>query len=181
MKIKVLVLLAFAFNFIGWVEAQEKEKNQVKKEEAKSLQAGDRCPNFSYEDIHGNKVTLKDLRGKYVYIDIWATWCPPCRDELPFLKTLEEKFKDKNIWFVSISCDKNKEKWMKMVKEEKLGGIQLHMGKDWSFMEAFNNRKIPRFILVDRKGKIISPKTSRPSEPETEEMLRALKGINSNR
>ena len=86
-------------------------------------------------------------------------------------------FKDKNIWFVSISCDNDKKKWIEMVKGDKLGGIQLHMGDDWSFMEAFGNRKIPRFILVDRKGKIISPKTTRPSEPETETMLKALKGL----
>ncbi len=177
MKTGLLILLAFILSSITSVEAQERKNGKTMEKEERPLQAGDRCPNFSFEDIDGKKVTLKSLKGKYIFIDIWATWCPPCRDELPFLKVLEEKFKDRNIWFVSISCDKDKKKWVEMVKREKLGGIQLHMGDDWSFMEAFGNRKIPRFILVDPKGKIISPKTSRPSEPGTEVMLKALKGL----
>lgn len=177
MRTGLFILFVFVLSSAISVEAQARKKEKTIEKEERPLQAGDRCPNFSFEDIHGKKVSLKALRGKYIFIDIWATWCPPCRDELPFLKVLEEKFKDKNIWFVSISCDNDKKKWIEMVKGDKLGGIQLHMGDDWSFMEAFGNRKIPRFILVDRKGKIISPKTSRPSEPETETMLKALKGL----
>ena len=111
----------------------------------------DRCPNFSFEDIDGKKVTLKSLKGKYIFIDIWATWCPPCRDELPFLKVLEEKFKDRNIWFVSISCDKDKKKWVEMVKREKLGGIQLHMGDDWSFMDSVIERFPVLYWLIPRE------------------------------
>lgn len=177
MRTGLFILFVFVLSSAISVEAQARKKEKTIEKEERPLQAGDRCPNFSFEDIHGKKVSLKALRGKYIFIDIWATWCPPCRDELPFLKVLEEKFKDKNIWFVSISCDNDKKKWIEMVKGDKLGGIQLHMGDDWSFMEAFGNRRIPRFILVDRKGKIISPKTTRPSEPETETMLKALKGL----
>lgn len=151
-------------------------KGKVEKEIV-PLKVGDRCPVFNFEDIHGKKVSLKKFRGQYVFIDIWATWCPPCRDELPYLRILEQNLKDKNICFVSISCDKDKQKWKNMVDKENLGGVQLYMGSDRDFMEAFGNRKIPRFVLVDPKGKIVSPKTSRPSEAETEPMLRALKGI----
>ena len=166
MRTGLFILLAFVLSCVTSVEAQERKKGKTIEKEERPLQAGDRCPNFSFEDIDGKKVSLKALKGKYIFMDIWATWCPPCRDELPLLKVLEEKFKDRNIRFVSISCDR-----------DKLGGIQLHMGDDWAFMEAFGNRKIPRFILIDRKGKIISPKTTRPSEPETEVMLKALKGL----
>ena len=157
MRTGLFILFVFVLSCAISVEAQARKKGKAIEKEERPLQAGDRCPNFSFEDIHGKKVSLKALKGKYIFIDIWATWCPPCRDELPFLKVLEEKFKDKNIWFVSISCDNDKKKWIEMV--------------------AFGNRKIPRFILVDRKGKIISPKTTRPSEPETETMLKALKGL----
>ena len=58
---------------------------------------GQPAPDFSFPDMDGNMVSLEDLRGKYVYIDIWATYCSPCRAEIPYLQKLEEKLKDKNI------------------------------------------------------------------------------------
>ena len=83
----------------------------------------------------------------------------------------------KKIVFVSISCDKDKAAWEKMVKEQGLGGVQLHNGGDREFMTAFGIRGIPRFILLDKKGKIVNPNMTRPSNPETEKTLKALKGI----
>lgn len=138
---------------------------------------GEPSPSFKYMDIDGKEVSLEDLAGKYVFIDVWATWCGPCRGEIPALKELEHKFKDKNIHFVSISCDQDKSAWEKMVKEDKLGGIQLHNGADREFMETFMISGIPRFILLDREGKIVASDMSRPSNPVTVETLTALEGI----
>ena len=89
----MLILLSFVT-----VNAQEK----------KELKEGDQAPTFKYLDINGKEVSLSDLKGKYVYIDIWATWCGPCTGELPHLKELEKKMHGKKIVFVSISCDKDK-------------------------------------------------------------------------
>lgn len=138
---------------------------------------GQPSPTFKYLDIDGKEVSLSDLAGKYVYIDNWATWCGPCRGELPALKELEHKYKNKNIYFVSISCDQDKAAWEKMVKEDKLGGIQLHNGGDNTFMDAYMVTGIPRFILLDREGKIINANMSRPSNPETVKVFDALEGI----
>ena len=148
----MLILLSFVT-----VNAQEK----------KELKEGDQAPTFKY----------LDLKGKYVYIDVWATWCGPCQYELPHLKELEKKMHGKKIVFVSISCDKDKAAWEKMVKEQGLGGVQLHNGGDREFMTAFGIRGIPRFILLDKEGKIVNPNMTRPSNPETEKTLKALKGI----
>ena len=111
----MLILLSFVT-----VNAQEK----------KELKEGDQAPTFKYLDINGKEVSLSDLKGKYVYIDIWATWCGPCTGELPHLKELEKKMHGKKIVFVSISCDKDKAAWEKMVKEKGLEGVQLHNGGD---------------------------------------------------
>lgn len=138
---------------------------------------GQPSPSFKCLDINGNEVSLADLAGKYVYIDVWATWCGPCRGEIPHLKKLEHKYKGKNIHFVSISCDQDKAAWEKMVKEDKLEGIQLHFGKDQSFMDEYMIRGIPRFILLDREGKIIESNAPRPSNPKTVETFNALEGI----
>lgn len=132
---------------------------------------------FKYLDIKGKEVSLADLKGKYVYIDCWATWCGPCRGELPHLQKLEHQYKGKNIHFVSISCDQDKAAWEKMVKEDKLGGIQLHNGGDNEFMDFYMINGIPRFILLDREGKIVAANAPRPSNPETVKLFNSLKGI----
>lgn len=141
------------------------------------LKAGMQTVDFSYRDVDGNTVNLKDLRGKYVYIDVWATWCMPCRGELPDLKELKKKMEKKNICFVCISCDKDVEKWKQMVKDDGLTGIQVNTGGDQTFMKAYGIRAIPRFILIDPEGKIVNPEMSRPSQTVTLETLMNLKGI----
>lgn len=138
---------------------------------------GQASPEFRYSDIDGNEVGLSDLAGKYIFIDVWATWCGPCKREIPALRELEHQFKDKNITFVSISCDQNKAAWENMVKSEKLGGIQLHIGEDRMFMDEYMIRTIPRFILLDKEGKIITADMTRPSNPETVKTLEELEGL----
>ena len=158
----MLILLSFVT-----VNAQEK----------KELKEGDQAPTFKYLDINGKEVSLSDLKGKYVYIDIWATWCGPCTGELPHLKELEKKMHGKKIVFVSISCDKDKAAWEKMVKEKGLEGVQLHNGGDRAFMDAFGVKYIPRCILLDKGGKVVNANKTRPSNAETEKTLKALKGF----
>lgn len=124
-------------------------------------------PSFDYENHKGGKTKLEDLRGKYVYIDVWATWCGPCRAEIPHLKEVEKKYHGKNIEFVSISIDTKKdyEKWKKFVTEKELGGIQLYADNDWNseFVKSYNINGIPRFILIDPAGKIVNANADRPS------------------
>lgn len=103
--------------------------------------------------------------------------CGPCRGELPALKELEEKYAGKDIHFVSLSCDKNKKAWENMVTKDQLKGIQLHMGTDRTFMDAYLINGIPRFILLDRDGKIISANMTRPSDPKTAEKFNELLGL----
>lgn len=132
---------------------------------------------FKYQDIEGNRIALGDLKGKYVYIDVWATWCGPCCAELPHLKMLEKQFEGKNIYFVSISVDESKAAWVKKVQKDHLGGIQLHGGAKAQIKKDYMINAIPRFILLDREGKVIDRDMSRPSDPETAKTLNALEGI----
>jgi len=142
------------------------------------LNEGDPSPTFTYEDQFGKKVSLSDLKGKYVYIDVWATWCGPCKQEIPYLKEMDEAFKGKNIAFVSVSIDKmeHKDKWLKMIEEEDLRGIQLLADNDWNseFVSAYNIQGIPRFILIDQEGNIVNSNAPRPSDPSLQDMLNTL-------
>lgn len=133
---------------------------------------------FDYENHKGGKTKLEDLRGKYVYIDVWATWCGPCRAEIPSLKVVEQKFHGKNIEFVSISVDveKDHEKWQKFVTEKELGGIQLFADKDWrsDFIASYKINSIPRFLLIDPTGKIVDADAARPSDARLTAQLESL-------
>ena len=124
---------------------------------------------FNYENYKGGSNSLDDYKGKYVYLDIWATWCAPCKAEIPFLKQLEKDFHGRNIEFISISVDKKQayDKWRKMVEEEELTGVQLYADNDFQsdFIQAYGINAIPRFILIDPEGNIVSANEKRPSDP----------------
>jgi thiol-disulfide isomerase/thioredoxin len=133
----------------------------------KTLSPGNSSPKFAYKNAAGEVVALDDLKGKLVYVDVWATWCGPCKREIPNLKALELEFRKKAVAFVSISIDKQTDykKWLEMVKEMELEGIQLFADKDWSsdFVKNYAIDGIPRFILIDKQGNIISADAPRPS------------------
>lgn len=144
----------------------------------KEVVPGKASPTFNYENFKGGNTSLEDLRGKYVYIDVWATWCGPCLQEIPFLQEFEKDYADKNIQVVSISIDQEKDynKWRDMVENRNLGGIQLMADADWKsdFVQQYGIMGIPRFILLDPEGKIVSPDAYRPSNPKLREQVDAL-------
>ncbi|HKJ07217.1 MAG TPA: TlpA disulfide reductase family protein [Flavobacteriaceae bacterium] len=140
------------------------------------LGEGKPSPKFeNYENYNGGTTSLDDLKGKYVYVDVWATWCAPCKAEIPYLKELEEEYRDKNIEFVSISVDKAKdhETWKNMVAEKELKGVQLFAENDWNsqFVKDYKINGIPRFILIDPDGNIITPDAPRPSSEKLIELF----------
>ncbi|WP_323787638.1 TlpA family protein disulfide reductase [Psychroserpens sp.] len=148
-----------------------------------ALPEGSPSPTFdNYINYAGGTTSLSDLKGKYVYVDIWATWCGPCKREIPSLKKVEEQFHGKNIEFVSISVDDERrsgtkekafESWKNMVKDKQLGGIQLFSDNAWQsdFVKNYKVNGIPRFILIDPNGNIVSPDAPRPSNPKLVEIL----------
>lgn len=135
-----------------------------------TFKSGEKAFEFNFTDNNGKMVALKDFRGKAVYIDTWATWCAPCRAELPHLKKLEEAYKDdKRIAFVSISIDEEKDtqKWLDFIKKEELGGTQLHVnGWNNDYIKYYKINGIPRFLLIDQQGNIVSADAPRPSSGE---------------
>ena len=146
----------------------------------KVLAKGNPSPKFTdYENNAGGTISFDDLKGKYVYMDIWATWCGPCIAEIPFLKKVEKLYHTKNIEFLSISIDdvKDHEKWQKMIIDKELGGMQLLADNNWEsqFIQDYLIKGIPRFILLDPKGNIVSANAPRPSDKKLTELFDELK------
>ncbi len=156
-----------------------KENLNKKYNKIKNLIAGKASPKFDYENHKGGKTKLDDLKGKYVYIDVWATWCGPCIGEIPSLKKVEKQYHDKNIEFVSISIDTEKayETWKKMVVDKELGGVQLIADNAWKskFVTDYAIDGIPRFILIDTEGNIVNADAPRPSDPKLVALFDELK------
>jgi len=126
---------------------------------------------FDYENHKGGKTALKDLEGKLVYIEVWATWCGPCIKEMPYLTEIIKEYKDnENIVFVNISIDAINEydKWRTMVPAKNVGGIQLLADNslESEFMKYYSVGLIPRSIMLDAEGKIISQHAPRPSSKD---------------
>lgn len=143
------------------------------------LNEGQPSPKFiNYENNAGGTLSLDDLKGKYIYIDLWATWCAPCLEQVPYLKKLEKTYHDKNIYFLSISIDKPKDydKWKKMIVDKALGGIQVIADKGYKsqFAQEYFISSIPRFILIDPNGRIVANDAPRPSSPKLIDLFNKL-------
>ena len=150
---------------------------ELKYSAAINFTKGKTSPKFNnYENFDGSTTSLDDLKGKFVYIDVWATWCGPCKQQIPYLQKVEEAYHGKNIEFVSISTDrKNKyNAWRNMIESKGMGGIQLFAGDDHSFSQAYQINSIPRFILIDPNGNIVDANAPRPSDPSLIKLFDSL-------
>ena len=151
------------------------------------LAKGKPSPTFEgYENYKGGTTSLADLKGKYVYVDVWATWCGPCKAEIPALKALNKQYEGKNIHFVSLSIDddrshggswdKARENWKSMIAEKELTGIQLFAPNGWQsqFVLDYKIKGIPRFILIDPNGNVVKPDAPRPSDASLTALFTSL-------
>ena len=136
-------------------------------------QIGEPAIDFTYPDKEGNEFSLSTFKGNLVYVDVWATWCGPCKAEIPALKTLEHDYHNNNITFLSVSVDTDKEAWVNMVADKQLGGTQLWANGWTGITKSYAISGIPRFMLFDANGNVISLDAPRPSSEEIIELIEA--------
>jgi thiol-disulfide isomerase/thioredoxin len=185
MKLRILSALAFAFLMIQCEKKQEIEIGAITEKSPEEIASYvEYAPKFTFNSIQGQEVSLESLKGKILYIDIWATWCKPCLQQLPAMKELEEKYRDSNVQFVSISVDqdKDKEKWARMIQEKEMKGLQLFAGKSTSFSQDYKVSSIPRFVIIGKNGELINDNAPRPMSHMTgginEELVAMLDQLN---
>ncbi len=131
---------------------------QLKAQAGILLEQGEAAPELSYKDTDGEVINLSSLRGKYVLIDFWASWCGPCRRENPSVVKLYNKYKDKGFDIYSVSLDQQKERWVQAIEQDGLVW-ENHVSdlKGWSSAAAaqYGVRSIPFTVLIDKEGNII--------------------------
>ncbi|MES2702417.1 MAG: TlpA disulfide reductase family protein [Bacteroidota bacterium] len=122
-----------------------------------SVEPGSMAPDISLPTAEGQTITLSSLRGKYVLVDFWASWCGPCRGENPTVVAAWERFKEKNFAILGVSLDNNKDAWQKAVKDDNLAWTQVSDLKGWSSAAAatYAIQSIPANFLIDPQGKIV--------------------------
>lgn len=147
---------------------QMKADMEDKIAKANSLKPGMPVPVISYPDKNGVMQGLEQYKGKYVLIDFWASWCGPCRQAIPKVKELYEKYKGKDFDIVSVSIDDSKKAWAKAMEEEGMPWQQLLSPDKNATMKNFLFSGIPTIYLIDKQGKIVSKYTGFSSESAKE-------------
>lgn len=164
--------------FIPWIESQTVQNKLKLLASQRKSELGDINPgSLIAKDIKlkntgtNDTLRLKDLKGKLIFLESWASWCGPCRKEIPYLKKLVEHYRDNpNIAFISVAVSDNKEqmvkKRMQLIKEEKMTWMQLEDIND-NFFDYFRIREngIPHNVILDKEGVILDNDSIRPSDP----------------
>jgi len=142
-----------------------------------SLGKGMPAPLFSATGIDGKQYNLADFKGKYVIIDVWATWCAPCRQQSPYFDKLADKYQKENITFVALSIDRNMADWVIEAKAKTKKVLQLHINDNKTFSKQYNAESIPRFILIDPNGNFVNAQLPHPEDKIFEQVLRETLGL----
>jgi thiol-disulfide isomerase/thioredoxin len=132
---------------------------QAAKSGLELMELRDKPLELSFTTVDGKKFNLADLRGKVVLVDFWATWCPPCVEEVPQLVETYEKFKDRGFEIVGISLDNDKSALEKFTAENKMAWPQFFDGKGWDneLAQRFKIQSVPTMWLLGKDGKLVDP------------------------
>lgn len=137
------------------------------------LSNGDPAVDFTAMNTDNKQVTLSSLKGKLIYIDLWATWCGPCLQEMPALQKLKETYKDNDqVIFLSLSIDDDKTAWKNNLQQRKADGLQWVI--DRNSLAAYNIIGVPRIILIDRNFHVADMNGPLPSSKQVRDRLQQL-------
>lgn len=169
MKIKT-IFATLMLTSVTITACQSRSNNSSEETPTDSISAvvpDNMMPDITLERADGTKLQLSSLFGKTLYLDFWATWCPPCCAEIPYLEALSEQFAgNQDVRIVSISVDQDCDAWVKKIAEDKPAWEQYRISSEDAdvFFSAIELETIPRFIIVGPDGSIINRDAPRPSD-----------------
>ena len=135
---------------------------------------------YNLDDEELLDLTFEDVLAKYkgnvIYLDFWASWCGPCKVEMPNSAKLSKKLKDEDVVFLYTSTDKDPAAWERMIRIMQLHGLHYRLGKNTRkpVFEEYGIRYIPHYVIFDKEGNMVKNNMTRPGDPETEKMIRGL-------
>ena len=158
-----------------WAKELNRKVVVAKSDKTKSEKGGKMDPAdapYQITNLDGKNITLDEFKGKVVYIDFWASWCGPCRQQFPHAKAMKAKLDKKQlkeIVFLYISIDNNQEAWKKAIDKYGIEGYHVWSRGGWgsTATKHFGVTSIPRYMIMDKKGNLVDRNAKRPSMPET--------------
>ena len=158
---QLLLTILFVFIACVFLIVFLREERDLTLKSTEPIQPGLEIPNFTFPDINGREVSLSDHRGKVVLVNVWATWCPPCRQEMPSMQSLYEKFKGENFEILAVSIDSEGREAVApfMLKMNLTFPALLDPGE--TIRSLYGITGVPESFIIDKQGilveKIIGP------------------------
>jgi peroxiredoxin len=162
----ILILFAVALGYTIYSSAFQKDRSVI--------QIGDTAPNFLLKDLNGEKLELKNLEGKGVFLNFWGTYCPPCEKEMPVIERQYQTYKSQGIEVVAVNLGETKFVVKDFAKEKSLTfPILLDQAKDT--VDAYDIGLLPVTFLIDKDGKIIDRVTGELNDELVIKMMEKIK------
>ncbi len=146
----ILLLLGFLSSASGG------EADLFQKVGAKQMKVKKSAPNFSLKDLNGQKVELKHFKGKVIFLNFWATWCGPCKEEMPSMESLWQQFRGKDFVLLSISVDYEGVKPVKEYIEKQRYTFRVLIDPQCQTLDLYEVKAIPTTLIIDKKGQIVA-------------------------
>ncbi|GAX91666.1 TlpA family protein disulfide reductase [Effusibacillus lacus] len=173
----VLAVLAGVQNtgrIVKDISSPANTQNSKQSDVASLPRAGYTAPDFTLKDSNGNEVKLSELKGKKVFINFWASWCPPCKAEMPDLVEMSQKYKDQIAFYgINLTVQDNEEEAKKFIREFKIGFPTL-MDRDGSVAKQYQVFAIPMTVTIDKNGMIVDRRDGQLSKVAMEGMIQKL-------
>jgi peroxiredoxin len=154
----VMTSMSKRFNDHPMVQKVVKEYFGYMQQQKSALKLGRPAPDFTLPDQDGKMISLSSLKGKYVLVDFWASWCGPCRQENPNVVAAYKQYSNKNFTILGVSLDKTKDPWLKAIKDDQLTWTHVSDLKYWEsiVVPMYNIQGIPFNVLLDPQGNIVA-------------------------
>ncbi len=159
---------------MGWTACSSDAVHAGSSGEVKSLQARDLAPDFALKDADGRTVHLSEYKGKVVVLDFWATWCGPCKVEVPWFAEFERKNKDRGFAVLGVDMDEDGWEAVKPFLKELNVNYRIVMGDDKTAEQYGGIEALPTTYLIDRNGRIASEHVGLTSKKEFEDAIEQL-------
>ncbi len=150
-KLIILISIFFLFSF----PAFSQERGLYSKIGIHSVRNGTKTPDFSLEGLDGKRVRLSGLKGNVILLNFWATWCGPCRDEMPSMEALYQHYKERNFILLTISVDEGSPEPTRKFIEKNSYCFPVLLDSAGKTLDLFGIDRIPATVVIDKKGRIL--------------------------
>jgi len=154
--------------------AEGGEEDLFSKIKISPIKGDKKAPDFSLKDLTGKKVELKQFKGKVIFLNFWATWCSPCREEMPYLEVLHQQFKEKNFILLAISVDYEGLKPVQEFINKHHYTFPVLLDPKFKTLDLFGVKGIPTTYLIDKKGRTVG-KAVGPRDWKSPEVISLIK------